>query len=86
MRGRVAFPVVALVAVLVVPAASAGAVLTPIEQAWAKPLIKVWNVQNSSLKVVIQQAVKPNALIAGNKPDNLSLTNTLVALADCKQP
>jgi hypothetical protein len=64
----------------------AGASLSPSEQAWISPLIKVWNVQNSSLKVVIQQAVKPNALVAGTKPSNLTLTNTLVALADCKQP
>ena len=64
----------------------AGATLSPDEQAWIAPLVKVWNVQNSSLKVVINQAVKPNALVAGNKPDNLNLTNTLVALADCKQP
>jgi hypothetical protein len=84
MRGRVAILVAGAAAVLLVP--TAGASLTPAEQSWISPLIKVWNVQNSSLKVVIQQAVKPNALIAGNKPDNLNLTNTLVALADCKQP
>ena len=65
---------------------NAGATLSPAEQAWIAPLIKLWNVQNSSLKVVIQQALKPKALIAGNKPDNLNLTNTLVALANCKQP
>ena len=51
----------------------AGARLSPAEQAWISPLIKVWNVQNSSLKVVIAQALKPNALVAGTKPDNLNL-------------
>jgi hypothetical protein len=71
-------------AALLVP--GAGATLTPAEQAWITPLIKIWNVQNSSLKVVIPQALKPNALVAGTKPNNLELTNTLVALADCKQP
>jgi hypothetical protein len=84
MRVRVAILVAGAAAVLFIP--TAGASLTPAEQAWIAPLLKVWNVQNSSLKVVIQQAVKPNALIAGTKPNNLNLTNTLVALADCKQP
>jgi hypothetical protein len=84
MRLRAAILVACVAAVLLVP--SAGASLAPAEQAWISPLIKVWNVQNSSLKVVIQQAVKPNALVAGTKPNNLTLTNTLVALADCKQP
>ena len=84
MRVRVAILVAGAVAVLLVP--TAGASLTPAEQAWISPLVKVWNVQDSSLKVVIQQAVKPNALVAGTKPNNLTLTNTLVALADCKQP
>jgi hypothetical protein len=69
---------------VLVPGASAS--LSPAEQSWIAPLVKIWNVQNSSLKVVIQQALKPKALIAGNKPDNLNLTNTLVALANCKQP
>ena len=85
MRFRVAILVAGTAAVLLVPGASASS-LTPAEQAWISPLIKIWNVQNSSLKVVIPQAVRPNALVAGNKPDNLNLTNTLVALADCKQP
>jgi len=84
MRIRVAILVAGAAAVLLVPAA--GASLTPAEQSWISPLIRIWNVQNSSLKVVIQQAVKPNALVAGTKPNNLVLTNTLVTLADCKQP
>ena len=67
-------------------APGAGAILTPAEQAWVKPLIAIWNVQNKSLNVVIAQALKPKALVAGSKPDNLNLTNTLVALANCKQP
>ena len=85
MGVRVAILVAGAAAVLLVPGASASS-LTPAEQAWISPLIKVWNVQNSSLKVVIPEAVKPNALVAGTKPNNLTLTNTLVALADCKQP
>jgi hypothetical protein len=85
MLVRVAVVVAGAAAVLLVPSAGA-ATLTPAEQAWIAPLVKVWNVQNSSLKVVIAQALKPNALVAGTKPANLDLTNTLVALADCKQP
>jgi hypothetical protein len=85
MRGRVAVLIAGLVAATtLVPIA--GASLSPAEQAWAGPLIKIWNIQNASLKVVISQALKKNALVAGNKPDNLNLTNTLVALANCKQP
>ena len=85
MRGRVAVLIAGLVAATtLVPIA--GASLAPAEQAWAGPLIKIWNVQNASLKVVISQALKKNALVAGSKPDNLNLTNTLVALANCKQP
>ena len=45
-----------------------------------------WNVQNQSLKVVIAQATKPKAMIAGEKPANLNLTNTLAALLNCKVP
>ena len=85
MRGRLALLAVAVLASALL-VSSAGATLSPAEQAWIAPLVKVWNLQNSSLKVVIAQALKPNALVAGEKPDNLNLTNTLVALADCKQP
>jgi hypothetical protein len=85
MRARTAtFGAAVAAAALLAP--GAGATLTPAEQAWVKPLITIWNVQNKSLKVVIPQALKPKALIAGSKPDNLNLTNTLVALANCKQP
>jgi hypothetical protein len=85
MRGRVAILAAGVVgAALLVPGADAK--LSPAEQAWVSPLIRIWNVQNSSLRDVVPQALKPKALIAGSKPDNLNLTNTLVALADCKQP
>jgi hypothetical protein len=84
MRGRIVLLAAAAAAAFLAPGASAS--VSPAEQAWLSPLIKVWNVQNSSLKVVVTQALKPNALVAGTKPNNLTLTNTLVALADCKQP
>jgi len=85
MRRRFVFLVAGTAAAaILVP--GAGASVSPAEQAWLAPLIKIWNVQNSSLKVVVTEALKPNALVAGTKPDNLTLTNTLVSLADCKQP
>jgi hypothetical protein len=85
MRGRVAILAAGVVfAACLAP--GAGATLSPAEQVWISPLIRLWNVQNSSLKVVIAQALKPYALVAGTKPNNLTLTNTLVALVDCKQP
>ena len=58
----------------------------PAEQKWVTPLIKIWNVQNQSLQVVVSQATAKNALIAGEKPQNLALTNTLAALVNCKEP
>jgi hypothetical protein len=67
-------------------APAGGAALSPAEQTWVTPLVKIWNIQNSSLKVVIAQALKPKALVAGSKPDNLNLTNTLAALINCKVP
>ena len=85
MRGRMVL-LAAGVAAVAILAPGASATLSPDEQAWVTPLIRIWNVQNASLKVVIAQALKPKALVAGSKPDNLNLTNTLVSLADCKQP
>jgi len=85
MRARLVLFAAGLVAAALL-APGAGARLSPDEQAWVTPLIRIWNVENASLKVVVSQALKPKALIAGSKTDNLKLTNTLVALADCKQP
>ncbi len=67
-------------------AATAQAKLTPLEQKWAAPLISIWNVQNAGLHLVIGQAAAKNALIAGEKPQNLALTTTLYALIGCKAP
>jgi hypothetical protein len=89
MRGAYGIPVLCIVAaVLFTPAAGAanGARLTSAEQKWAAPLIAIWNVQNQSLKVVVAQATAKNALIAGEKPQNLALTDTLAALIACKVP
>jgi hypothetical protein len=67
-------------------AGSAQAKLTPAEQKWANPLISIWNVQNAGLHLVIGQAAAKNALVAGERPENLALTKTLYALITCKQP
>ena len=67
-------------------ASSAGAKLTPAEQKWVTPLITAWNVQNAGLQKVIAQAAAKNALIAGEKPQNLALTETLSALITCVSP
>src|SRR5579872_7024183 len=67
-------------------AARAQARLTPIEVKWATPLISVWNVQNAGLHLVLPQAAAKNALVAGEKPENLALTKTLAALLNCKVP
>jgi hypothetical protein len=67
-------------------AARSGATLTAAEQKWVTPLIKVWNVQNQSIQVVVSQATAKSALIAGEKPQNLALTNTLAAIVNCKEP
>ena len=67
-------------------AGSAQAKLTPTEEKWAKPLITIWNLQNAGLHLVGAQAAAKNALVAGEKPQNLALTKTLFALISCKQP
>ena len=67
-------------------AGAAQAKLTPAEQKWVTPLIKVWNVQNAGLHLVIGQAAAKNALVAGEKPENYNLTNTLAALINCAAP
>jgi hypothetical protein len=67
-------------------AGSAQAKLTPVEQKWAKPLITIWNVQNAGLHLVGPQAAAKNAMVAGEKPQNLALTKTLYALISCKVP
>jgi hypothetical protein len=81
-----AFGAVAVVVAVGTFAPPAPAALTPAEQAWVTPLIKVWNLQNAGLHLVLQQAAAKNALIAGAKPDNLRLTTTLAVLVDCKTP
>ena len=67
-------------------AGSASAKLTPAEQQWVVPLVRIWNVQNAGLHLVFKQATAKNALVPGEKPENLQLTTTLTALVNCKVP
>jgi hypothetical protein len=67
-------------------AGAAQAKLTPTEEKWAKPLIAIWNTQNAGLHLVLGQAAAKNALVAGEKPENLALSKTLDALITCKVP
>lgn len=82
MRFRWAIVVGAVVAAVF--ATTASAKLTPAEQRWAAPLVSTWNLQNAGLHLVLAQASQNGALIAGQKPNNLALTRTLVALAACQ--
>ena len=84
MRRFAALTAVLAVAGLV--ASGAQAKLTQKEETWAAPLIKVWNTQNTALKKVLSQAAANGALIAGERPHNYALTQTLAALVDCKAP
>jgi hypothetical protein len=72
------------VVVAAVFAGTASAKLTAVEQKWASPLIQAWNLQNAGLHLVLAQASKKGALVAGEKPDNLNLTRILVVLASCQ--
>jgi len=83
MRFRLA--VVALVGAAVVVAPDAGAKLSPQEQAWVAPLLKIWNTQYAGGGLVSSQASKKDSLVAGTKA-NETLVGTLAAIVDCKQP
>ena len=67
-------------------AGTAQAKLTPTEERWAKPLISIWNVQNAGLHLVLKQAAAKDALLAGQRPNNLALTKTLFAFVSCTTP
>src|SRR5579862_2807391 len=77
---------IAVAALAGLAAAGAQAKLTPAEQKWVTPLIKVWNTQNSALQKVLKQAAAKNALIAGEKPQNAALTKTLISFVTCSSP
>ena len=81
---RFSWAIVVGAVVAAVFASTASAKLTPAEQKWAAPLVSTWNLQNAGLHLVLAQASQNGALIAGQKPNNLALTKTLVALAACQ--
>jgi hypothetical protein len=84
MQGRIAIIAVFLAAIVLAPAGDAK--LTPAEQTWITPLLRIWNTQYAAGGVVVKQAEAKNALVAGSKPNNLNLTVTLAALIECKVP
>ena len=68
-------------------AGTASAKLTPVEEKWVVPLIKIWEKQNAGLNLVIPTATANNS--AGMVPgtaDNQKLVTVLAALLDCKVP
>ena len=84
----------ALAALLALAAAAGAAgsaqarttVLTPAEQQWATPLIKIWNLQNAGLQLVVGAASAKNALLVGSKPNNEKLAVILGTLLSCTKP
>ena len=81
---RVRLAVLVLVgAAIAVPAA--GAKLTPKEQTWVAPLLKIWNTQYAGGGLVSKQANAKGSLVAGTKA-NETLLSTLAAIVDCKAP
>jgi hypothetical protein len=76
---------VLLVAVAAVPAGAApsrSTKLTAAEVKWVEPVLKIWNVMNTSLTVVYDQATAKQALIPGTKT-NKALNQTLANFVDC---
>lgn len=76
--------VLATVAVLAAAgAAGASARLSPVEQHWVTPLLKVYNVESASLSVVQQEERATDALVAGSGKNNTLLTETLLEFVEC---
>jgi hypothetical protein len=71
-----------VLALACIAASSASAKLTPTEEKWAKPVISVWNEQNTALHLVIQAASATNALQAGSA-NNKKLTIVLNTFVVC---
>jgi hypothetical protein len=68
-------------------AGTASAKLTPAEQKWVTPLLRVWEKQNAGLNLVLKAATVNNS--AGMVPgttENRNLVTILAALIDCKEP
>ena len=64
-------------------AATASAKLTPREQKWVQPLVKLFNTVDADLRVVGKQELAPDALIGQSGKNFVTLSKTLVVLADC---
>jgi hypothetical protein len=68
-------------------AGAASAKLTPAEEKWVAPLLKIWEKQNAGLNLVIPAATRNNGagMVAGTT-ENRDLVTILAALVDCKEP
>jgi hypothetical protein len=75
----IGFTVTALVA------ATGSAKLSPVEQKWVQPVIKLFNTVDADLRLVGKQELAPDALIGQSGKNFVALNKTLVALADCPQ-
>jgi hypothetical protein len=73
----------ALVASAATAAPARATKLSPTEQKWVTPLLKVFNVMNAELHLVLSEEAADNALIAASGKNNTLLTKTLIAFADC---
>ena len=86
MRAALAILLVASVAAVSTSAATAAPArterLTPAEQKWVTPMVKVWNDMNTRLQKVQSQLAAENALIVGTEPNRI-VTLTLAAFFDC---
>jgi hypothetical protein len=70
-------------ALLALAAGSAAAKLSPVEQKWVEPLLKVYNVEAGNLGVVEAELGAKNALIAQSGKSNTLLTDTLAGFVEC---
>jgi hypothetical protein len=80
---RRVFVGVALASVLLALPASASAKLAPVEQAWLKPVLAIYNTMSRNLGVVVDEERATNALVAASGKNNTLLSETLALFVSC---
>lgn len=80
---RLALTLGTVLALAAFAAAGAQARLSPVEQRWVTPLLKVYNVEAAGLSVVQDEERASDALVAGSGRNNTLLTETLAAFVGC---
>jgi hypothetical protein len=80
---RFAITLLAGLALVALGAGSAAAKLSPVEQTWVKPLLKVYDVEAANLSVVEPELRASDALIAASGTNNTRLTDTLAGFVEC---